>query len=105
MYNKPSAAGAHANASLLYYACSVQGRGVRVTRFAKGPGTAPGPAGGAQHCTRRYRAVILGSTAVQRLLPAPATRALPVVEGSACKMPRTSMRLERMGVAEGPRVS
>ena len=59
-----------------------------VTQFAKVTGTGPGPAWGAQLCTRRHLAVILGSTAVQRLLPAPATRALPVVEGSALTVPR-----------------
>ena len=59
-----------------------------VTQFAKVTGTGPGPAWGAQLCTRRRLAVILGSTAVQRLLPAPATRALPVVEGSALTVPR-----------------
>ena len=59
-----------------------------VTQFAKVTGTGPGPAWGAQLCTRRHLAVILGSTAVQRLLPAPATRALPVEEGSALTVPR-----------------
>ena len=59
-----------------------------VTQFAKVTGTGPGPAWGAQLCTRRHLAVILGSTAVQRLLPAPAKRALPVEEGSALRVPR-----------------